>query len=685
MKKLYFLFVALIVSSISFGQDLVITGVIDGPLPGGTPKGLELYVINNIADLSIYGIESSTNGAPAVAQEFTFPAVAATAGQFIYIASEAPNFTQYLGFAPDYVDGVIGVNGDDPVILYMNGGIVDILGTFVDGTGQPWEYLDGWAYRVDGQGPTATFSGAEWTFSGPNALDGCDLGDDTGTNAGCGSVFPVGTYSPTANNTPTINVGGAVTGLDYFEGNGPSAEDSFNVSALNLGDNLVVTAPTNFEVATDALGPYGASVSYTPDGSGTVATTQVYVRLQAGLLSGPYAGDATATATGATTQTVSLSGTVSPPDPQISITGGVGSLDYSFGAGPSPEDSFNVSALFLQADLTVTAPASFEVATDALGPYGPSVAFTPDGNGEVISSPVFVRLAAGLAIGPYSGDVTASSTNAPDQTLAVSGNVFGPPTNALILTAAFDGPLGGGTPKGVEIYVVQDIPDLSLFGIGSANNGGGTDGQEYTFSGSAIAGSFIYVASETIEFTNFFGFAPDFDAGSTMGINGDDAIELFENGQVIDTFGDINMDGTGMPWDYLDGWAYRSNNTGPDGGTFVIGNWSFSGIDALDGETSNGTAVTPVPVGTFSTTLSVNTFDTTNFTLYPNPNNIGQLYIASSNNAAMAIQIFDVLGKEVITETVQNGSLDISSLNSGLYIVKLSQGNASTTKKLVVE
>ena len=29
-------------------------------------------------------------------------------------------------------------------------------------------------------------------------------------------------------------------------------------------------------------------------------------------------------------------------------------------------------------------------------------------------------------------------------------------------------------------------------------------------------------------------------------INGDDAVELFHNGVVVDTFGDINMDGTGL-------------------------------------------------------------------------------------------------------------------------------------------
>ena len=87
---------------------------------------------------------------------------------------------------------------------------------------------------------------------------------------------------------------------------------------------------------------------------------------------------------------------------------------------------------------------------------------------------------------------------------------------------------------------------------------------------------------------------------SAANINGDDAIELFENGNVIDTFGDINTDGTGEPWEYLDGWVSRISQTGPDGVIFVFDSWTYSGINALDGETSNGTAVLPFPVGAYS-------------------------------------------------------------------------------------
>jgi len=169
----------------------------------------------------------------------------------------------------------------------------------------------------------------------------------------------------------------------------------------------------------------------------------------------------------------------------------------------------------------------------------------------------------------------------------------------LIITAVYDGPLSGGVPKGVELYVLNDIADMSIYGLGSANNGGGSDGEEFTFPAVAyMAGTFIYVASESSGFNTFFGFNPDYTTGA-MAINGDDAIELFMNGSVVDIFGDINVDGNGEPWEYLDGWAYRVDATGPDGSIFVLGNFTYSGPNALDDETSNATATTPVPIGTY--------------------------------------------------------------------------------------
>jgi len=163
----------------------------------------------------------------------------------------------------------------------------------------------------------------------------------------------------------------------------------------------------------------------------------------------------------------------------------------------------------------------------------------------------------------------------------------------LHIAGVVDGPLTGGIPKAVQVCANADIADLSLFGIGVANNGGGTDGQEFTFPAISVsAGDCFTIATETAEFISFFGCAPDF-IDTDMAVNGDDAIELFCEGVVEDLYGDINTDGTGQPWEYLDSWAVATDavpNT-----TFDITEWSLGGVNALDGETSNATAATPYP------------------------------------------------------------------------------------------
>jgi predicted extracellular nuclease len=186
--------------------------------------------------------------------------------------------------------------------------------------------------------------------------------------------------------------------------------------------------------------------------------------------------------------------------------------------------------------------------------------------------------------------------------IPASAAAAGAATGDLVITGVVDGPLSGGVPKAIELYAVNNIPDLSVYGVGSANNGGGSDGEEFALpADSATAGEFIYIASEAVGFNGFFGFLPNYTSGAAS-INGDDAIELFRNGGVVDVFGDIDVDGSGQPWEYQDGWAYRVNDTGADGSTFELGNWTYSGPNALDGETTNATAATPFPIGTYTAT-----------------------------------------------------------------------------------
>ena len=48
-------------------------------------------------------------------------------------------------------------------------------------------------------------------------------------------------------------------------------------------------------------------------------------------------------------------------------------------------------------------------------------------------------------------------------------------------------------------------------------------------------------------------------------------------------------------------------------------------------------------------------------------------------------QVFDLLGKEVINTVVNNERMDVSNLNTGVYVVKLTQNKNTTTKKLIIQ
>jgi uncharacterized protein len=169
---------------------------------------------------------------------------------------------------------------------------------------------------------------------------------------------------------------------------------------------------------------------------------------------------------------------------------------------------------------------------------------------------------------------------------------------ALIITGIIDGGRTGGLPKALELYATTNIADLSVYAIDNANNGGAFDGTTIPLSGSATAGSFLYVASEIPGFNAYFGFNPNF-TGSSLNVNGDDVVGLFQSAVLVDVFGVLGLDGTGQPWEYLDGYAYRISGTGPSA-TFTLSDWTFSGIDATDAFAN--TAPPGFAIGTYTAT-----------------------------------------------------------------------------------
>lgn len=70
--------------------------------------------------------------------------------------------------------------------------------------------------------------------------------------------------------------------------------------------------------------------------------------------------------------------------------------------------------------------------------------------------------------------------------------------------------------------------------------------------------------------------------------------------------------------------------------------------------------------------------------IYPNPVSNGKIYITSKDNLTKQIEIYDVLGKKVLSTLLFSKEVNIVKLTPGIYVVKIKEGNNSATRKLVV-
>jgi subtilisin-like proprotein convertase family protein len=92
-----------------------------------------------------------------------------------------------------------------------------------------------------------------------------------------------------------------------------------------------------------------------------------------------------------------------------------------------------------------------------------------------------------------------------------------------------------------------------------------------------------------------------------------------------------------------------------------------------------------------SATASVDNFEIGSLAIYPNPaNNEINIKISTPSSDAVRVKIFDLQGrliKENRYDAMARGfskRVDVSSLSSGIYLMKISQGDKSGTKKLLI-
>ncbi len=123
------------------------------------------------------------------------------------------------------------------------------------------------------------------------------------------------------------------------------------------------------------------------------------------------------------TDTVAISST-----PTITVSGALGSFIQGVGT-PSNPQSYTVSGSSLTNNLIITAPAGYEISANNGTSWNNSnnpIVLTPASNGNVLNTPISVRLNA-TAAGSYNGNIAHASTGADTVRLAVSGTVQSAP------------------------------------------------------------------------------------------------------------------------------------------------------------------------------------------------------------------------------------------------------------------
>lgn len=289
----------------------------------------------------------------------------------------------------------------------------------------------------------------------------------------------------------------------------------------------------------------------------------------------------------------------------------------------------------------------------------------------------------------------------------------------VVITTVVDGSLPGdgcsgtggtSSPKVVELYVTGTV-DFTNYRFQTESNGAAdasaiswNAGLDMTPIGT-VTDSFVYLAyyqspqTSPVTFQEMYPaivLPTGLTAGNIPNGNGNDAyrVAIYDAPtagnliSVIDQFGNpldiTDSSDNDAPWSYLDSYAKRVNGVGPNGGNFDPLSFTHGGNDLFDAPNNTCAFIAnAIQLGSFQLGVSQN--DINGLQVFPNPVTNGNLFITTALNETKSVAIYDVLGKKVINTTVNDQPVNVSALNSGVYIVKVTEAGKTATRKLVIK
>ena len=267
---------------------------------------------------------------------------------------------------------------------------------------------------------------------------------------------------------------------------------------------------------------------------------------------------------------------------------------------------------------------------------------------------------------------------------------------------------GYGQNKAIEVYNPTSATiDLSAYQIERYSNGAtnSSAGGVTNLTGMLVSGDAFVITSGETDTSSTFGFIDPIlfsmsDLAEPVGsyptplhMNGNDAMVLTKNGEIIDVIGKVGEDPASGAWtdDAASGFTMGSwwtaqhtlirkntvlygDNNGVDlfnpsleWDSLVIGSWNNLGTHTCD---------------CFGAS-AVNDVKKVSYVVYPNPANTGEVITITANSKIDNIEIINILGERVLTTT--STKINTNHLSKGTYItlINLSDGRVIENKIII--
>tara|TARA_R110001592_G_C13180897_1_gene750883 strand:+ start:3430 stop:5322 length:1893 start_codon:yes stop_codon:yes gene_type:complete len=253
-----------------------------------------------------------------------------------------------------------------------------------------------------------------------------------------------------------------------------------------------------------------------------------------------------------------------------------------------------------------------------------------------------------------------------------------PAVGSIIVTEIMQNPNAVGDGDG-EYFEVYNTTGTSIDMQGWLIKSVTTSSKDHVIANSLVVPANGYaVLGINSDFATNGGVTIDYQYGSNFFLgNGSDSIGLDCGSAIIDAVswdnGATFPDPTGKSMELA---TNKYSETDNDNGA----NWA----EAVAEISTGADLGTPGIVNSFVLSIANNSIK--GFATYPNPVTNNKFTLTSNSASKKAFTIFNVLGKKVLSSSFNGvkSNVDVSTISSGIYILKVTEDGKTATKKLVI-